>query len=246
MLHTCDPLDCRCHPPIACTQKAFAAERIQALADVGRAQEVDAAACHAVMMRKQEELMQRLHKAEEALQHSTRDYILCKPVLHGSKTQTSDTIDSSYACSRFACETACYLGPVHSPECTLSLSSLSSTDQNLPVKVCRHEVRVAPNLHRAAGRRAKEDAETRAVAAEAALKQLRAQSAREVQQVKDVLADRLQQAQTAAEQRVEQHTEEYRLQVSPNSDPVPARDFSLGPLLACNLGLGQLPQLGAE
>ena len=85
MLYTCDPFDCRCHPPIACTQKAFAAERIQALADVGRAQEVDAAACHAVMMRKQEELMQRLHKAEEALQHSTRDYILCKPLLHEAR-----------------------------------------------------------------------------------------------------------------------------------------------------------------
>lgn len=61
-----------------CLQKAFAAERIQALMDVRRSQEVDAAACHAVMMRKQEDLMQRLHKAEEALQHSTRDYILCR------------------------------------------------------------------------------------------------------------------------------------------------------------------------
>ena len=61
-----------------CPQKAFAAERIQALADAQRAQEVDAAACHAVMMRKQEDLMLRLHRAEEALQHSTRDYILCR------------------------------------------------------------------------------------------------------------------------------------------------------------------------
>ncbi len=59
-------------------QKAFAAERIQALMDIRRSQEVDAAACHALMMRKQEELMQRLHKAEEALQHSTRDSILCR------------------------------------------------------------------------------------------------------------------------------------------------------------------------
>ena len=102
------------------------------------------------------------------------------------------------------------------------------------------------NLHGAAGRKAKEDAEIRVVAAEAALKQLRAQSARELQQVKDALADRLQQVQTAVEQRVEQHTEEYRLQVSPGADPVPARDSSLGPLLACILGLGQHPQLGAE
>lgn len=46
--------------------------------DVRRIQEVDAAACHALMMRKQEELMQRLHKAEEALQHSARDCILCR------------------------------------------------------------------------------------------------------------------------------------------------------------------------
>ena len=104
----------------------------------------------------------------------------------------------------------------------------------------------ATKLHGAAGRRAKEDAEIRAVAAEAALKQLRAYSARELQQVKDALADRLQQAQTATEQRVEQHTEEYRLQVSPVPDPVPARDSSLGPLLACILGFGQLPELGAE
>lgn len=89
MLYTCDPLNCRCDPPIACTQKAFAAERIQALAGVGQAQEVDAAACHAVMMRKQEELMQRLHKAEEALQHSTRDYIVCKSFLQGSENQSA-------------------------------------------------------------------------------------------------------------------------------------------------------------
>ena len=61
-----------------CPQKAFAAERLQALADAQRAQEVDAAAYHAVMMRKQEDLMLRLHRAEEALQHSTRDYILCR------------------------------------------------------------------------------------------------------------------------------------------------------------------------
>ena len=87
MLYTCDPLVLRCDSPIACTQKAFAAERIQALAGVGRAQEVDAAACHAVMMRKQEELMQRLHKAEEALHHSTRDYIICKSLLQGRDTQ---------------------------------------------------------------------------------------------------------------------------------------------------------------
>ena len=59
-------------------QKAFTAERVQALADGQRAQEVDAAGCHAVMMRKQEDLMLRLHRAEEALQHSTRDYILCR------------------------------------------------------------------------------------------------------------------------------------------------------------------------
>lgn len=45
--------------------------------DIRRSQEVDTAACHALMMRKQEELMQRLHKAEEALQHSVRDSILC-------------------------------------------------------------------------------------------------------------------------------------------------------------------------
>ena len=61
-----------------CLQKALAAERIQVLAGAQRAQEVDAAACHAVMMRKQEDLMLRLHRAEEALQHSTRDYILCR------------------------------------------------------------------------------------------------------------------------------------------------------------------------
>ena len=45
-----------------------------------------------------------------------------------------------------------------------------------------------------------------------------------------------QQAQTVAEQRVEQHTEEYRLQVSPVSDPVPARDFPLGPHVTLRWG----------
>ena len=72
-------------------QKAFAAERIQALMDVRRCQEVDTVACHALMMRKQEDLMQRLHRAEEALQHSTRDCILSRQLLESS------------ACARPAC-----------------------------------------------------------------------------------------------------------------------------------------------
>ena len=46
--------------------------------DLRRSQEVDTAACHALMMRKQGELLQRLHKAEEALQHSARDCIICR------------------------------------------------------------------------------------------------------------------------------------------------------------------------
>ena len=54
---------------------------------------------------------------------------------------------------------------------------------------------------------------TRAVTAEAELKQLKGQTAKELQDVKDELVDRLEQAQATAEQRLERHTEEYRLQV---------------------------------
>ena len=54
---------------------------------------------------------------------------------------------------------------------------------------------------------------TRAVTAEAELKQLKGQSAKELQAIKDELVDNLEQAQATAEQRLEQHTEEYRLQV---------------------------------
>ena len=54
---------------------------------------------------------------------------------------------------------------------------------------------------------------TRAVTAEAELKQLKGQSAKELQAIKDELVDSLEQAQAMAEQRLEQHTEEYRLQV---------------------------------
>ena len=54
---------------------------------------------------------------------------------------------------------------------------------------------------------------TRAVTAEAELRQLKGQSARELQKIKDELVDGLEQAQATAEQRLEQHTEEFRLQV---------------------------------
>ena len=54
---------------------------------------------------------------------------------------------------------------------------------------------------------------TRAVTAEAELKQLKGQSAKELQAIKEELVDSLEQAQATAEQRLEQHTEEYRLQV---------------------------------
>ena len=54
---------------------------------------------------------------------------------------------------------------------------------------------------------------TRAVTAEAELKQLEGQSAKELQAIKDELVDSLEQAQATAEQRLEQHTEEFRLQV---------------------------------
>ncbi len=54
---------------------------------------------------------------------------------------------------------------------------------------------------------------TRAVTAEGELKQLKGQSAKELQAIKEELVDSLEQAQATAEQRLEQHTKEYRLQV---------------------------------
>jgi len=57
-------------------QKQFAAERIAALVEEGRAREVDEAARHAVASAKHDELLQRLHKTEDALQATTKDYIL--------------------------------------------------------------------------------------------------------------------------------------------------------------------------
>ena len=54
---------------------------------------------------------------------------------------------------------------------------------------------------------------TRAVTAEAELKQLKGQSAKELQAIKEELVDSLEQAQATAKQHLEQHTEEYRLQV---------------------------------
>ena len=63
------------------------------------------------------------------------------------------------------------------------------------------------------GRRARDSAETRAVAADAELKQLKQELGKELQQAKDDLIERLEQAQATAEQRVDQHTEDYRLQV---------------------------------
>ena len=54
---------------------------------------------------------------------------------------------------------------------------------------------------------------TRAVTAEAELKQLKGESAKELQATKEELVDSLEQAQATAEQRLEQHTEGYRLQV---------------------------------
>lgn len=65
--------------------------------DASRAQEVDEAACHGVMMRKQEELLQRLHKTEAALQHATRDYILCE------STCRTDNASASGRCSTVLC-----------------------------------------------------------------------------------------------------------------------------------------------
>ena len=73
------------------------------------------------------------------------------------------------------------------------------------------EVVIAPVL---AARRARDEAETRAVTAEAELKHLKLHSSKELQQAQEDLRERLDQAQAVAEQRVEEHTEDYRLQAS--------------------------------
>lgn len=49
--------------------------------------------------------------------------------------------------------------------------------------------------------------------AEAELKHLKLHSSKELQQAREDLLERLEQTQATAEQRVEEHTEEYRLQV---------------------------------
>ncbi len=50
--------------------------------------------------------------------------------------------------------------------------------------------------------------------AEAELKHMKLHTSKELQQAREDLLERLEQAQATAEQRVEEHTEEYRLQVS--------------------------------
>lgn len=63
----------------ASPQKQFAAERIAALVEERRAREADEAARHAVASTKHDELLQRLHKTEDALQATTKGYILGAP-----------------------------------------------------------------------------------------------------------------------------------------------------------------------
>lgn len=60
-------------------QKQFAAERIAALVEERRMHEVDEAARNGVASAKHDELLQRLHRTEDALQATTKDYILGNP-----------------------------------------------------------------------------------------------------------------------------------------------------------------------
>lgn len=57
-------------------QKQFAAERIAALMEERRMLEVDEAARNGVASAKHDELLQRLHRTEDTLQATTKDYIL--------------------------------------------------------------------------------------------------------------------------------------------------------------------------
>ncbi|BDA49231.1 Coiled-coil domain-containing protein 77 [Coccomyxa sp. Obi] len=120
-------------------QKQFAAERIAALVEERRMHEVDEAARNGVASAKHDELLQRLHRTEDTLQATTKDYILAK--------------------------------------------------------------------------KARSEAEQRAAAAEAELKAVRAQMGARVAQLEGDLSQRLQQAHSIAEERLEQHTEAYRCQV---------------------------------
>ncbi len=61
-------------------QKQFAAERIAALVEERRMHEVDVAAQDDVASAKHDELLQRLHRTEDTLQTTTKDYILGKPL----------------------------------------------------------------------------------------------------------------------------------------------------------------------
>ena len=75
------------------------------------------------------------------------------------------------------------------------------------------QTRKKPIKSACTARRARDSAETRAVAADAELKQLKQKLGKELEQAKEESIERLEQAQATAEQRVEQHTEDYRLQV---------------------------------
>ena len=70
-----------------------------------------------------------------------------------------------------------------------------------------------------AARRLRDHTETRAVTVEAELKHSKLHLGKELEQARDELLGRLEEAQAAAERRVEEHTEEYRLQVHTQSCP---------------------------
>lgn len=77
-----------------------------------------------------------------------------------------------------------------------------------------------------AAKKARSEAEQRAAAAEAELKAVRAELEARVAQLEGDLSQRLQQAHSIAEERLEQHTEAYRCQVRPTAPLQPTQTIS--------------------
>ena len=74
-------------------------------------------------------------------------------------------------------------------------------------------------LHHGAAKKARSEAEQHAAAAEAELKAVRAELGARVAQLEGDLSQRLQQAHSLAEERLEQQTEAYRCQVRAQQQP---------------------------
>lgn len=204
--------------------------------------EVDEAARNGVASAKHDELLQRLHKSEDALQATTKDYILGAD-LHVYLTKACMLFTPRHSWMYGFClraKTSCGSFQVHPSQLSLDaderrlcphrpavlctartclwrkevMGILAAAQRN--TGHCEDASRLAVMMRVGrfvAGKKARAEAEQRAAAAEAELKEVRSQLGARVAQLEGELSQRLHDARSTAEERLEQHTEAYRAQV---------------------------------